>query len=1695
MTEGARGISSWTHNEQTFFIVANTKDESISWRKQGVGKMHDMALSYLHHDMYVYNKVTRQFDPLLNILAHYSPSWTSLVVNNRVFLVHAARARFWEANRYVYGQRASNGVAGTTYVDDDSLDSIVYEMTTPSVGFSLLTKAHDDLPILYPGSVDAFDINGVGYVVIGSYWNHDHSDHGRSKNPHKESSTYTRKDSRGYKTKVYRYDDDALEIGTSPVLIQSLVQEGMSSDWDHFRVEQGKFYLVSTCTRTIEALGHVDTLVYEFQPNTGLFVLFQRIPTSFAWDVEVLQFEGRTMLAIATGYNQFKGTSSIYERCKASGEFHVFQTVPSWYPKSFEFFHMDGVPYLALGNRNQDANSLTLNDATKVASVVVYQFDASNDKFVEFQRMDAQLSANYGNFVSDVDHQYIDGQHLLLVARGYRHDKSRIYLRNVDTGLFELHGHLWGSAAQDVETWSIGDRHYAMLSNHNEELSDFEMPSDSCGHSCTQPSESACRYKACTSEKYSSETWASVSSFVYEYDKNTKQYVSVQRMQTARGDSAKHFEIGGRHYLAHVGRDMHVVEIYYLGEFLLPSDTKILPEVREECHGLISLSSVGREITPMTATLKNVNIEGTLCVSSLSSEDTMTLDVGTRVESIIVNNDGSRNRLMRVKTQRLIDQSQRRLQRSATLPVTFHVNAVTGNDEAFESWSSGITNLEVTIKTPLLTIQEAVNRASASDRVLLQKGIFRYVGASGANEECGCDSLDPTKRRCNVNVDTNGKAVIIEGQGPSATDVVVDCDMTTEWPSTWSDPPVRAFVFHTAETNQTILRRMTLRNCRAHPGVSLYDCTDAAGGMRSSLTWQFSRGPFPTIPAHAGGAIAVVGAAFPLLVDLVVETSHAGVGGGIYLGPDSGASLIRVDVVSCGGAGGAGVFAHGTDERTTWRGGTVANNIVPSYSVSSGCYDCRLFEKCQDAIAGGQSAPGGLQQVLKRRKRGQSFGSFYRGANHYLISCSLGQYSDNAVQVFRRTRSNPVYEPVQKIPVSQCNGIDTVTTSDSKQYVAFISFHGDVNKSPWERPTTGWETESPIYTTSGTDTTDTTPLVLAHTITTNGPPKAGLDLHRFDDDGRTFFVVANWGGSEAADRVAAKSQLYEYDLTTSTFEVHQIFDGSMLGAHIFGRPGVNGATNERKMCAFATTVGAIQIFELSSSNIWALSQTIPFLADKLSSFTIDTRTFLVAVQYECLTTCSDSSGTSKVFVNDELNSGGNDFVLLQDLQIRNPSGIAHYRTQQSDYLAISINLHDITVNTGSKAAVEWRSQLWKFNTGSDRFELEPTPLPSNLAYGLHAFVSFENRQMVAVASETWSEIYDMTEPAPLPMPVSPTMNDLIHAKGSHFFSLKGLPLLAVSSSSTNGRLSTLYDVSDLGHQIPSVFQTIPKETGKTPQGNLMDAGTHEAHGVMDTVTTHDGRVFLVVPVRKYYAQPLGMCSDAPNACTNSYVTVNVAWSKVFEYMNDVELFVLVQRIPTLSCTDVAAFNINGKTMLVFTNEQSTCCHGNTKTTIWQLDEPTNTFVRTQEVMTALAQDVENFVINNDHFIFLSNGQFATLNEEQIDATTNMRIGPDETSFLLKFNTVTGLFDKVQSIPTKGAHSSTFFEVHGRHFLAIAERSNKWHAVDEGCFSEGTQANAVDTTDRHKCNTKSQCPIGRFNKGPVPNAELNIHACA
>jgi len=166
--------------------------------------------------------------------------------------------------------------------------------------------------------------------------------------------------------------------------------------------------------------GTSDTEVLLFQDGPGGFEPAGTLPAPGGEDVEVVELDGRLLLAVASirtggGPYDFATDSTIFEfRGTGTGAgFAPLQVVPSYAAKQWRHFVIDGTHYLALA-QNHPAEARTPSTV----------FRWSGERFEPFQELESAAGYNLAAFELDGAHYLAHADHVL-PSRLYRFDGVR----------------------------------------------------------------------------------------------------------------------------------------------------------------------------------------------------------------------------------------------------------------------------------------------------------------------------------------------------------------------------------------------------------------------------------------------------------------------------------------------------------------------------------------------------------------------------------------------------------------------------------------------------------------------------------------------------------------------------------------------------------------------------------------------------------------------------------------------------------------------------------------------------------------------------------------------------------------------------------------------------------------------------------------------------------------------------------------------------------------------------------------------------------------------------------------------------------------------------------------------------------------------------------------------------------------------
>ncbi|OWK51127.1 Thrombospondin-type laminin G domain and EAR repeat-containing protein [Lonchura striata] len=154
-------------------------------------------------------------------------------------------------------------------------------------------------------------------------------------------------------------------------------------DWEAFAIE-GEAFLAVVNHR--EGNNHnIDSVIYRWNPRTGLFETNQTIPTSGAYDWEFFTIGPYSFLAVA---NTFNGTSTkIYSHIYIwlSGSFQLFQSILTFGAADWEVFHIGDRVFLAVANSHSYDSGMPAPSNFYAINSSIYELNITAQMFVKFQ--------------------------------------------------------------------------------------------------------------------------------------------------------------------------------------------------------------------------------------------------------------------------------------------------------------------------------------------------------------------------------------------------------------------------------------------------------------------------------------------------------------------------------------------------------------------------------------------------------------------------------------------------------------------------------------------------------------------------------------------------------------------------------------------------------------------------------------------------------------------------------------------------------------------------------------------------------------------------------------------------------------------------------------------------------------------------------------------------------------------------------------------------------------------------------------------------------------------------------------------------------------------------------------------------------------------------------------------------------------
>ncbi|NXV99030.1 TSEAR protein, partial [Fregetta grallaria] len=226
----------------------------------------------------------------------------------------------------------------------------------------------------------------------------------------------------------------------------------------------------SGCTVCLSFPGNnhnIDSVIYRWNPRTGLFETNQTIPTSGAYDWEFFTIGPYSFLAVA---NTFNGTSTkIYSHIYIwlSGSFQLFQSILTFGAADWEVFRIGDRVFLAVANSHSYNSGMPAPSNFYAINSSIYELNITAQMFVKFQDL-LTYSALDWEFFSVGDDSF------LVVANsfdGFTFSVNSIIYRWQGYEGFVAAHHLPTVGCRDWEAFHTTEGSYLLYSSAKEPLS------------------------------------------------------------------------------------------------------------------------------------------------------------------------------------------------------------------------------------------------------------------------------------------------------------------------------------------------------------------------------------------------------------------------------------------------------------------------------------------------------------------------------------------------------------------------------------------------------------------------------------------------------------------------------------------------------------------------------------------------------------------------------------------------------------------------------------------------------------------------------------------------------------------------------------------------------------------------------------------------------------------------------------------------------------------------------------------------------------------------------------------------------------------------------------------------------------------------------------------------------------------------
>ena len=255
-------------------------------------------------------------------------------------------------------------------------------------------------------------------------------------------------------SRIYRHSNSTSQFE----LVQELATTG-ARDWESFVIGEATFLAVANQRNGNEH--NIMSCIYQYSAVSGQFETVQEIATSSAHDWEYFNtVDGGKYLVVANYYNSSYNTMScVYRHSAVSGQFELFQEVPTVGAWDWEAFTIDAVTYLAVAN--------SFDGTTQSPLSRIYRYSTTSRQFEMLQELST------GGLAHDWKAFSMGGVMYLAVANyrdgsGQKIIDSCVYRHSAVLDQFEVVAKVATAGAVDWEVFTLDEVTYLAVANNGD---------------------------------------------------------------------------------------------------------------------------------------------------------------------------------------------------------------------------------------------------------------------------------------------------------------------------------------------------------------------------------------------------------------------------------------------------------------------------------------------------------------------------------------------------------------------------------------------------------------------------------------------------------------------------------------------------------------------------------------------------------------------------------------------------------------------------------------------------------------------------------------------------------------------------------------------------------------------------------------------------------------------------------------------------------------------------------------------------------------------------------------------------------------------------------------------------------------------------------------------------------------------------